>query len=88
MPIAFVALLIPIKKTQEGDLNSKSVNATFPSNARAFAPLSFHDYVVAMQADRTCEEQEWAFSWDENKTYNALGITGISANAWNWMVVR
>lgn len=39
------------------------------------------------QAKRICEQQQWGFQFmDQSYEYDELGITGIPANAFNWMV--
>lgn len=77
-----MAILIAIKNaTNDTDQTSQIEEAYYPSNADAFAPLSFHDYVTAIQATRKCEDQGFALFGN-----GRLGITGMDFRSYNWMV--
>jgi hypothetical protein len=88
LPIGFVAILIAIKSSTE-DTTSEIEPAFLPTNREAFQPLTFQDYVSAMQATRLCEEQEFSyedFETGEERTARFLGITGMERAAYNWQV--
>ena len=75
LPIAFVAILVAIKnavKDTEG-FQAETINATFPEIA--YTPLTFRDYVTAMQAEHTC-------IGDGSDFY----ITGVPDQGYNWQV--
>lgn len=87
LPLGFVAILIAIKSGTE-DKTAEIEPPFFPSDRQAFTPLTFGDYVSAMQATRRCEAQEFT-SVDDNeqeRTERFLGITGMNLAAYNWQV--
>ena len=86
LPICFVALLIAIKNaTDDDDQTSNLVEADFPKNEDAFKPLSFYDYVTALQADRVCELQDRDF-FGLPLPGSVLGVSGMERQSRNWMV--
>jgi hypothetical protein len=88
LPIFFVYILLLIKNaTSDDDLNATLQPEMFPNDEMAKIPLSFHDYVTAMQVERLCEDQEW-YDFFEDEVGQGLGITGMGWNSLNWMVVR
>jgi ATP-binding cassette, subfamily A (ABC1), member 3 len=54
--MAGIFVLVGIKKATEsgGGLTGDVVNATFPNETDTWTPLSFNDYLTAMQAKRVC----------------------------------
>jgi len=68
LPIAFVGILVAIKIAVENTANfaPEEVDAIFPTNNDALKIFSFADYVTALQAKRTCTDNdsfavpEWA----------------------------
>jgi len=81
LPIAFVAILVAIKnavKDTEG-FQAETINATYPE--AAWTPLTFRDYVTAMQAEHTCIEGI------NNQTGQLdFWITGVPNQGYNWQV--
>jgi len=88
LPVCFIAILIAIKNaTDDSDQTSKLEPAQYPDNDWAYVPLSFHDYVKAMQVKRFCERQQWDFNFmDQEFQFDEVGITGMAMTAFNWMV--
>lgn len=81
LPVAFVAVLVAIKnavKNSDG-FQTETVNATFPEFA--YTPLTFRDYVTAMQAKHKCIE-------GVNPRTGQLDfwITGVPDQGDNWQV--
>ena len=88
LPIFFVYTLLLIKNSTEDDDQTAKLRLAFiPSDSEAYVPLSFHDYVTAMQVTRICEEQLVEEGWN-GTVKTRLGISGIDRNGFNWMVVR
>ena len=82
LPPLFVLVLVLIKYAVEnaGNLDSSEIiNATFPSIS--LTPLSFNDYITAMQAQRKCRSSN--NTEDDDDMYD---ITGIFVNGFNWQV--
>eukprot|EP00538_Stauroneis_constricta_P006033 CAMPEP_0119570644 /NCGR_PEP_ID=MMETSP1352-20130426/43716_1 /TAXON_ID=265584 /ORGANISM="Stauroneis constricta, Strain CCMP1120" /LENGTH=1964 /DNA_ID=CAMNT_0007620313 /DNA_START=556 /DNA_END=6450 /DNA_ORIENTATION=+ len=54
LPVGFIAILVAIKASLEGNENfsARTVPASFPTDS--VVPFSFGDYVKALQAERTC----------------------------------
>ena len=81
LPVAFVAILVAIKnavKDSEG-FQSETINATFPEIA--YQPLSFRDYVTAMQADHACVQ-----GINSETGQLDFWITGVPDQGDNWQV--
>lgn len=57
LPMAFVGALVGIKRAVENSSSilADSVDATYPNQFSAVTPLTFDDYVKAMQATRICQ---------------------------------
>lgn len=77
LPIAFVGILLAIKNSVQGTSSfaPKVIEPTFPPNEVAYTPLSFGDYVIALQATRVCVGGGEDFN-----------ITGIYNGGENWQV--
>jgi hypothetical protein len=80
-PIAFVAILVAIKnsvKNSEG-FQSEIIEATYPS--AAYKPLTFRDYVTALQAEHKCVEgiNDLTGQFD-------FWITGVPNQGYNWQI--
>jgi len=79
LPIGFLALLLAIKIAAEGGASFEPTieEATFPDESDVIIPMTFQDYVVALQVERRC-------------TYNALlgrfDITGMPYQGIEWQV--
>jgi len=83
LPLLFLGFLVLIKRALENSdsFDAETVNATIPSDDDAFKPLSFQDYVTAMQAERQCVI--------ERNSYTGKGvfkISGIEDEGYNWQV--
>ena len=90
LPVFFVYILLLIKNsTSEDDKTTKIEPAFYPTNEEVWTPLSFQDYVTAMQAERVCVMQEWPRyrSGNDVRMERKLGISGMEANSFNWMFV-
>jgi hypothetical protein len=61
-----------IIKNNTGDTERTLVEPTFPDNSQAFTPLTFADYVTALQAQRICIGQD--------------AMTGMPFNQYDWQV--
>ena len=72
--------LVFIKNAVEnsGGLESKTVNATFPNIS--ITPVSFNDYITAMEAKRQC------ISTGNEDGDDKYDITGIKNNGFDWPV--
>jgi len=83
LPIAGVAILVAIKKSVQDtkDFAPQTVPANFPDNSDAFITLSFSDYLVAIQAPRTCYRN--GTNGDGSPTFR---ISGIPKKNSNWQV--
>ena len=82
LPVIFLAILVAIKKSLEGNENFSPqyvAAAIRDQNGDAFIPLSFTDYVTAIQAKRICIPSA---SEDPSK----FDITGMPLDNYNWMV--
>ena len=79
MPVGFVCILVAIKVNLEDSpgFSPETVEAQFPDNTQTVIPLSFTDYVTAMQAERICEP-----------SLSGFGITGMPdpAGYYVWQV--
>jgi hypothetical protein len=62
-----VLLIIKNNLGNDGNAQRKTVEPTFPTDSDAFIPLSFADYVTALQAVRTCV----------NSTFPAVALTTL-----------
>jgi hypothetical protein len=81
LPVIFLAILVAIKKSLEGNENFSPVYvpaAIRERNDDAFIPLSFTDYVTAIQAQRICVES--------NSDPSEFDITGMRPDSYNWNV--
>jgi hypothetical protein len=78
LPLAFIGVLIAIKNSVADNENFKTVlhNAIIPKNFDAFTPLSFRDYVTAMQAKHICI----------GRPEDLFEISGIPSQGYNWQV--
>lgn len=78
LPVLGVCILILIKNATSGDgLEAELIPASFPGdNNSTFTPLSFNDYLTAIQAKRVCVD-------DGNGTFT---ISGMNPNSYNWQV--
>ncbi len=85
LPVGFIAILVGIKSAVEGTegFKAKVVEPIYPSDADVFTPLTFKDYVTALQAKRTCE-------WLEPNAMGGGGgyfdISGMPKQTYNWQV--
>jgi hypothetical protein len=87
--MAFVGILVLIKGAVENgdDFLVDTVPAFLPNEFMTYTPLSFTDYVTALQASRTC-----VLKSSRRKTHNDTErqddflISGISQNGYNWQV--
>lgn len=79
LPVGCIALLLLIKLSvsSSGGLEAKIVPAEFPNATNIMTPLSFADYVHAMETRRVCE-------WNADEGY--FGISGLPEFATNWQV--
>jgi hypothetical protein len=73
-PCVFVLILWAIKNTV-GDADIV-IPAFSPSDYDALIPLSYHDYVKAMQAQRVCTTRK----------DNSLDITGLKDRGYGWQI--
>lgn len=58
LPIAMIGLMVWLKNLVQGTsgLKPKTVKASFPDKSDVFRPLTFTDYVTALQIPRVCKE--------------------------------
>ena len=82
LPIAFVGILVAIKNALGDDAEITIVEPTFPDTLEAFSPLSFQDYVVALQAKRECFFDP-VLSFVSRQLYQ---ISGMPAASYDWQV--
>eukprot|EP00529_Nitzschia_sp_RCC80_P002451 CAMPEP_0113451218 /NCGR_PEP_ID=MMETSP0014_2-20120614/6226_1 /TAXON_ID=2857 /ORGANISM="Nitzschia sp." /LENGTH=1987 /DNA_ID=CAMNT_0000342569 /DNA_START=1298 /DNA_END=7261 /DNA_ORIENTATION=- /assembly_acc=CAM_ASM_000159 len=82
LPIAFVGILVAIKNALGDDAEITIVEPTFPDTLEAFSPLSFQDYVVALQAKRECVFDP-VLSFVSRQLYQ---ISGMPAASYDWQV--
>jgi ATP-binding cassette subfamily A (ABC1) protein 3 len=85
LPVFFVGILVLIKWAVEnsGENTGTEVIPEFiPDGSRALTPLTFQDYVTAMQAKRVCQTSESFFPGSGD----GLSITGMPAEGFNWQV--
>ena len=80
MPVAFVGILVAIKNAFEDSdsFRAETIPAIIPGDDMTFTPLTFGDYVTALQAQRQCVA-------DPNSA-QGFSITGIAADGFNWQV--
>ena len=69
-------ILYSIKKAI-GDTDGEIVDAVFPQNENAFVPLSFKDYLTALQAQRICIGPNSEGEYE---------ITGMNRRSFDWQV--
>ena len=90
LPVFFVYILLLIKGAVEDneDFTASTVEAVIPDNELAFTPVTFQDYVTALQGQRFCELQldirEAIASRQPPKL--KLGITGVPARGYDWQI--
>jgi hypothetical protein len=79
----FVLFLVLIKNAvkKAGDLDSKTVNATFPDFS--FTPLTFQDYITAMRAQRLCTS---GANNNSQHKYDITGMPNYEEIGRNWQV--
>lgn len=80
LPVCFVSILVAIKNSVQSTSSfaSQVVPPFYPSVS--YIPLTFADYVTAMQATRVCVQRE------TRGRYGDFNITGISSQGYNWQV--
>jgi hypothetical protein len=101
LPIAFVGILLAIKNAVEGTSSfaPQVIEALYPANNITWSPLTFGDYVTAMQAKRFCTLSASPtipgfptgpsnpFGSSASMTNSTdFSITGIADSGYNWQV--
>jgi hypothetical protein len=79
LPVGFIVILLLIKRAvkKSAGLEPTLIEPNFPIDQEVFTPLTFTDYVTALQAKRTCISVEYSEDFD---------ITGMPDYAYNWQV--
>lgn len=88
LPIAFVGILIAIKNAL-GDTEAVTIEADYPTSQEIFVPLSFQDYVLTLQAERTCikddtDYQSFGVNLAGYLDVGTLGISGMPFGTYDW----
>jgi hypothetical protein len=101
LPIAFVGILLAIKNAVEGTSSfaPQVIEAFYPANNVTYTPLSFGDYLTALQAQRVCIPTPPGSPGVDGFTFggtgggssptttnNGFSITGIANQGYNWQV--
>jgi hypothetical protein len=89
LPVAFVGALLGIKSAVEGTSNFKPqiIEAYLPEESDVFTPMSFTDYVTALQAKRQCVQRSSSSdTYADNFGESYFDITGMPYQATDWQV--
>lgn len=83
LPVFMLLAVLLLKSVAPGKNTSKKTkfyNTTIPNASEAFIPLTFGDYVTALQANRTC------YRISQGRYKGLLGITGMPNGQYDWQV--
>jgi ATP-binding cassette, subfamily A (ABC1), member 3 len=104
LPLVGIIALIGIKSAVEnaGDADAELIGATFPDDSQAWTPLSFNDYLTAIQAKRICMldsnlDPSFQDILDEfgggtlppgvsNETFNGINAGNVTENARSFII--
>ena len=83
LPVLVLLALLLLKSVNPGKQttkNTKFYNASVPNASEVFIPLTFGDYVTALQAKRQC------YTIPKGRYKGLLGITGMPNGQYDWQV--
>lgn len=85
LPVGFVGVLLGIKIASQDSPSfaATTVPPLLPPNSMAYSPLSFRDYVTALQAQRQCILVSEPSSSSSSPSWQ---VTGMASDSYNWQV--
>ena len=90
LPVVFVYILVLIKNAAQKNASfaPETIPAYFPQNADAKIPLSFGDFVTAIQAKHVCQAVQPKFTYRDGPVTQSteLEISGLADKGLNWQV--